>query len=117
MKRHLARVCEIAKKYGYDIMIWSDMYFRPWNNGEYFIEKKTMPEEYIKALPDNVIPVYWDYYSDEYANYDNMFYNHAQLSSKIWFAGDAWTWGGFAPHNNASIKCTPPRSKWQRNTE
>jgi hypothetical protein len=111
MKRHLSRVCEIAKKYGYDIMIWSDMYFRPWNNGEYFIEKKQMPEEYIKALPDNVIPVYWDYYSDEYSNYDNMFYNHAQLSSKTWFAGGAWTWGGFAPHNTASIKCTPPAIK------
>ena len=108
MKRHLARVCEIAKKYGYDIMIWSDMYFRPWNNGEYFIEKKTVPEEYIKALPDNVIPVYWDYYSEDYNNYDNMFYNHTQLSKKTWFAGGAWTWGGFAPHNNASIKYTPP---------
>lgn len=108
MKRHLKRVCEIAKKYGYDIMIWSDMYFRPWNNGEYFIEKKTMPEEYVKALPDNVIPVYWDYYSDDFNNYDNMFYNHAQLSNKTWFAGGAWTWGGFAPHNAASIKCTPP---------
>ncbi|MBQ8302576.1 MAG: hypothetical protein IJX97_03390 [Clostridia bacterium] len=70
-----------------------------------------MPEEYIKALPDSVIPVYWDYYSDEYANYDNMFYNHAQLSSKTWFVGGAWTWGGFAPHNNASIKCTPPAIK------
>jgi len=81
MKRHLKRVCEIAKKYGYDIMIWSDMYFRPWNNGEYFIEKKTIPEEYVKALPDNVIPVYWDYYSDDFNNYDNMFYNHAQLSN------------------------------------
>ena len=108
MKRHLARVCEIAKKYDYDVMIWSDMYFRPWNNGEYFIEKKNVPEEYIKALPDNVIPVYWDYYSDDYNNYDNMFYNHKQLSDKTWFAGGAWTWGGFVPHNAVSIKCTPP---------
>ena len=86
MKRHLARVCEIAKKYGYDIMIWSDMYFRPWNEGEYFIGKKQVPEEYIKALPDNVIPVYWDYYSDDFNNYDAMFHNHRQLSS----AGSSW---------------------------
>jgi len=111
MKRHLARVCEIAKKYGYEIMIWSDMYFRPWNGGEYFIEKKSVPKEYVEALPDNVIPVYWDYYSDDYDNYDNMFYNHKQLSEKTWFAGGAWTWGGFVPHNTTSIKCTPPAMK------
>ena len=108
MKRHLGRVCEIAKKYGYDIMIWSDMYFRPWNDGEYFIGKKQVPEEYIKALPDNVIPVYWDYYSDQFDNYDAMFYNHRQLSKKTWFAGGAWTWGGFMPHNKTSIKYAPP---------
>ena len=108
MKRHLGRVSEIAARYGYDIMIWSDMYFRPWNGGEYFIEKKEVPKEYVDALLDNVIPVYWDYYSDSYDNYDNMFYNHAQLSKKTWFAAGAWTWGGFVPHNSVSIKCTPP---------
>ena len=37
-----------------------------------------------------------------------MLYNHAQLSNKTWFAGGAWTWGGFMPHNTCSIKCTPP---------
>lgn len=111
MKRHLGRVCELAKKYGYDVMIWSDMYFRPWNNGEYFIEKKTVPKEYVDALPGNVIPVYWDYYSDDYNKYDDMFYNHDQLLAKPWFAGGAWTWGGFVPHNSASIKCTPPAIK------
>ena len=111
MKRHLAKVCEIAEKYGYDIMIWSDMYFRPWNNGEYFIEKKEMPKEYIDALPGNVIPVYWDYYSYDYDKYDDMFYNHCQLSDKTWFAGGAWTWGGFVPHNSTSMKTTPPAIK------
>ncbi|MBO5010338.1 MAG: beta-N-acetylhexosaminidase [Clostridia bacterium] len=108
MTRHLDRVCEIAKKYDYELMIWSDMYFRPWNNGDYYIGKAEMPEEYIKALPSNVIPVYWDYYSKDPQRYDDMIYNHTQLSDKTWFAGGAWTWGGFAPHNGCSIKCSPP---------
>ncbi len=111
MKRHLSRICEIAQKHGYEIMIWSDMYFRPWNGGEYFIGKKTVPEEYVRALPENVIPVYWDYYSEDYSNYDSMFYNHRQLSDKTWFAGGAWTWGGFAPHNSYSQRYTPPAIK------
>lgn len=108
MKRHLLKVCEIANKYGYEIMVWSDMYFRPWNNGRYYSEKKQIPKEYIDALPENVIPVYWDYYSSDPNRYENMFFNHAQLSEKTWFAGGAWTWGGFAPLNACSLKCSPP---------
>ena len=34
MKRHLEKVCDIAKKYHYEVMVWSDMYFRSWNNGQ-----------------------------------------------------------------------------------
>ena len=111
MKRHLAKVVEIAEKYGYELMIWSDMYFRAWNNGVYYIEKKEVPKEYIEALPECVIPVYWDYYSKDPNRYDDMLYNHKQLSKKTWFAGGAWTWGGFMPLNNISIKCTPPAIK------
>ena len=108
MKRHLEKVSEIAAKHGYEIMVWSDMYFRPWSDGEYYTGKAKVPEEYIKALPENVIPVYWDYYSKNPARYDDMLYNHKQLSSKTWFAGGAWTWGGFMPHNACSLQCTPP---------
>ena len=108
MKRHLARVVEIAEKHGYELMIWSDMYFSAWNDGQYYVKKKEVPKEYIEALPKSVIPVYWDYYATNYDQYDDMFYNHAQLSDRTWFAGGAWTWGGFAPHNAASMLRTPP---------
>ena len=111
MKRHLDRVVKIAEKFDYELMIWSDMYFRPWNNDVYYIEKKEVPKEYIEALPGNVIPVYWDYYSKDPNRYDDMLYNHAQLSDKTWFAGGAWTWGGFAPLNACSLKCSPPAIK------
>ena len=56
IKRHIKRVKEIAKKYGYEIMIWSDMYFRSWNNHEYYVaEKVALPKEVIDSL--KVIPV------------------------------------------------------------
>ena len=108
MKRHLGRVTELAEKYGYEIMIWSDMFFRPWNNGNYAIPATTIPEEYVKALPSCVAPVYWDYYSDNANHYRDMMSNHRQLSKKTWFAGGAWTWGGFLPHNKFSIKTMTP---------
>jgi hypothetical protein len=111
MKRHLAKVVEIAEKFGYELMIWSDMYFRAWNDGKYYMEKKEVPKEYIDALPKSVIPVYWDYYNAKESIYDDMLYNHAQLSKKTWFAGGVWTWGGFAPLNNYSLIRSPEALK------
>ena len=61
MRRHLNRVLEIAKKHGYEIMVWSDMFFRFWNGGKFIIPKTTVPEEYKDIIPEEVTPVHWDY--------------------------------------------------------
>lgn len=103
MKRHLARVAEIAKKHGFSPMLWSDMFFRPWNGGGYYIGKTDLPQEVLDELPDGVIPVYWDYYHDKEASYDAMMYNHRQFTDDFWFAGGVWTWTGFAPHNRVTL--------------
>ena len=110
MNRHLTRVSDMAKKYGYSPMIWSDMFFRPWNNGAYYVHENDVkiPQEYVDALPDSVIPVYWDYYRTEESQYDNMFNMHAQLSDRTWFAGGVWGWRGHIPHNRFSITSMKP---------
>lgn len=108
MKRHLARVLQIAEKYGYEAMIWSDMYFRPWNNGKYSIPKCEMPREIVESVPDSVIPVYWDYYRTNEQAYSDMIENHQQLSDKTWFAGGAWSWYGMIPYNRFTIQSMLP---------
>lgn len=110
LKRHLDKVCEIAKKYDYIPLMWSDMYFRPWNDGKYcFIEgEKKVPQEFIDAMNPDVIPVYWDYYNDDKQHYVDMFKNHKQLSKNVWFAGGVWGWHGFTPSNEYSIKTSIP---------
>ena len=108
MKKHLERVRDIAAKYGYEIMIWSDMFFRGWNNGGYYAEKVEIPKEYKDALIDGVVPVYWDYYMSEEKRYDDMLHNHEQLSKDVWFAGGIWTWLGFSPSNKYSLKTMLP---------
>ena len=108
--RHLKKVKEIAKKYDYEIMIWSDMYFRSWAQGKYNIRKTALPKEVIENYDPEVIPVYWSY-----ATYDNdqftdiprtpdMLDNHFQLSKNTWYAGGIWTWRGFIPSNRYSIE-------------
>ena len=103
MKRHLERICDIAKKYDYELMVWSDMFFRPWNDGEYFIPKCDIPKEVVASLPQNVIPVYWDYYQSKESNYADMLENHRQLSNETWFAGGSWCWLGFIPFNRFTL--------------
>lgn len=108
MKRHLGRVLEIAKKYDYEVMLWSDMYFRPWNNGQYRIPKCEMPREIVESVPESVIPVYWDYYEKDEQAYCDMIENHKQLSDKTWFAGGSWSWAGFIPFNRFTLDSMIP---------
>ena len=110
MERHLKRVCEIAKKHGYeDVMLWSDMYLRAFNHGNYFLNDYTkVPKEVVDAIPEGVIPVYWDYYHHDERIYDVNFDAHKQMSNNTWFAGGAWSWGGFMPHNDYSLMTMQP---------
>ena len=55
---HLSRVSEIAKKYGFNLLMWGDMFFRIINEGTYYPtngqKSKIVPKEIRERLPDNV---------------------------------------------------------------
>lgn len=109
MKKHLARVNEIAAKYGYmEPMIWSDMLFYGWNNDVYVVPKQEIPEEYKTALPKNITPVFWDYYHCQKKEFGDMLEMHLEISKKTWFAGGVWTWCGTVPDNEWTIKSMKP---------
>ncbi|MBR2354043.1 MAG: beta-N-acetylhexosaminidase [Clostridia bacterium] len=106
---HLLRVIEIAKKYGFKPLIWSDMFFRLANAGQYYLtDPSIITDEVVAACPDGVDPVYWDYYSDKYEVYDTMLTAHEKFKGETWFAGGAWTWRGFVPDNRWSLKSMEP---------
>ena len=112
MKRHLERVASIAESYGYVPLIWSDMFYRSWNDGLYTAlgEKESLPvpESVVESYPKNVIPVYWDYYYETERHYRVMLESHKELSPEPWFAGGIWTWRGFLPNNDYTIKSMCP---------
>lgn len=102
---HLSRVCDIAKKYGYETLMWDDMFFRLVQKGDYRTENDvSFPSEVTENIPENCKMVYWDYYAEKTEVYRAMMENSQKLSDDIWFAGGAWTWGGFTPHNKLSIR-------------
>ena len=101
---HLKRVLDIAGKYGFKPMMWSDMFFRLNSNGNYYSDSVEITDEMKKSVPKNVDLIYWDYYNSERRIYDNMIDGHKELCENVWFAGGAWTWAGFAPFNQFAQK-------------
>jgi len=100
---HLNKVCDLAAKYNFEPMMWSDMFFRLAAGGQYYISDAAFDDSIKEKIPKNVSLVYWDYYSKDRKRYADMIEGHKKLCDKIIFAGGAWRWAGFAPHNAFSI--------------
>ena len=112
LREHLVRVMDIAKSYGFQPIIWSDMFFRLANKGNYVLDDPALiTEEVLSACPDGVDVVYWDYYQEKYETYDRMLTAHEKFKGETWFAGGAWTWSGFAPDNRWSLRSMEPAMK------
>lgn len=101
---HLRKVCELADKYGFEPMMWSDMFFRIAGGYE---GKLGAVDESVRALiPGNVSLVYWDYYRTKKAGYVERIRGHKKLTDRVVFAGGAWEWIGFTAHNEYSLRTT-----------
>ena len=107
---HLHRVCDMAKEYGFETMVWSDM-FTKLAAGQGGAENQYAEIDASKILekanlPENVSLVYWDYYSESYDNYVMMIKRNKLFGKKVYFAGGAWIWETIVPHIEKSIRRT-----------
>jgi len=104
---HLQRVAALAEKYGFTLMMWGDMFIRLINGGNYYGDCKV--DDAVRAkVPKNVELVYWDYYSTDLAHYEKQIAVHKAIKEDVVFAGGLWSWTGFAPHNDYSMRATQP---------
>lgn len=106
---HLHKVCDMAAGYGFETMVWSDMFCRlALNSGNYWSTDGVDLESIRQKanLPENVAMVYWDYFSKDYDRYIKMLDVNKAFGKKVYFAGGAWSWKGFAPDNTFSIDTT-----------
>ncbi len=111
LKKHLGRVVEICKKYDFEPMMWSDMFFRLGSpTGAYYDKEFNFPEGVTETIPD-VDMVYWDYYGFEKERYDTMIERHKILDKKIVFAGGLGTWAGFLVEHDPTLNCSIPALK------
>ncbi len=108
MLRHLSKVVEIAHAHGFEPMMWSDMFFRLAYGTYYVPHDAPMIDEKITSLvPEGLRLVYWNYYSGDKADYDDMIdRHHCFKKNETVFAGGIWKWYGFAPLNEWSEVAT-----------
>lgn len=108
LTRHLSKVVQIAEKYGFTPHMWSDMFFRPINDGAYYGRNLHVPQSVYERIPKNVELAYWDYYTQEEEQYDDMISAHLEMKRKLWFVGGAWSYCGFAPFNRYTLDSMRP---------
>lgn len=108
LSRHLEKVIIISEKYGFKPIMWSDMFFRLSNKGEYYSPDPSVSAEVVAKTPKLLNLVYWDYYHVDKKVYDAMFAAHKRFENEIWFTGGAWTWSGFAPGNAKTLETMLP---------
>ncbi len=105
--KHLSRVAEIARRYGFRPMVWGDMFYRVAAGGWYGHRvDPTLAAEIGATIPEDIDLVHWDYYHTSTAMYDTMLEGYRLMKPKdgLMFAGGAWTWSGITPHNGYSIR-------------
>lgn len=103
--KHLKRVCEIARKHGFENMMMANDLFFNMSPGVFCSDEvRDFPPEITEKVPRDCEMVYWDYFATDPARYDAMIKSTAKLSKNFWFSGGTWTWNTFSPHNRYSIK-------------
>lgn len=95
---HLNRVKQLTDQYGFQPMIWSDMFFHLVG------EDKKLPPEILRQVPECVELVYWDYDGKEQKHYDENITAHKQFqNNKTAYAAAVWTCTGYAPNLRLSL--------------
>ena len=114
MLRHLQKVVELCKKYGYEPVMWSDMFFRMQFGGAYNVASGELSQEVLDKIPSEVALCYWNYYTPPAKEQmlEHMFSQHARVANDLWFAGGSWSWSGITPKNYFSNQVTPMQLKY-----
>lgn len=109
LSEHLNKVVDICKKYDFEPMMWSDMFFRfATPDGEYYHEDAFLPDNVADLIPEGVSQVYWDYYHYDKKMYNTLISQHLKMNCPIIFAGGVWIWSGPSVNYEQTFKTTIP---------
>lgn len=99
MIEHTNKVCEIAKKYEFNPMMWSDMFYKFGRLGGDYDYTSEVPEGTAEKLSNDMELIYWDYCYDDYKTTEHFINRHKDdLGRTPVFAGGIWTWYRIVPN-------------------
>ena len=102
--RHLKRVVEISRKYGFVTQIWHDMLIETDNT-------RVTPEEVRAALPEDVTVWFWDYFEKDEQKLNDKLDQFLRHAEKTGYAGSAIKCGSMAPMNTFSMARLVPQMR------
>ncbi|AUJ23667.1 beta-N-acetylhexosaminidase [Virgibacillus dokdonensis] len=108
MTEHMTRVLKITQQYGFEPIMWSDMFLKlASKTGESHYDLTTeIPQEMIDVTPENVTMMYWNYAHTNKDDYVSMLRKHKDFGKQPAFAGGVWVWNTFAPNYNISLRAS-----------
>lgn len=112
--KHLKRLAEIAKKYGFEPLIWSDMLFRT-TGGDYYNITTEKVEKVKAVIPKDITLIYWEYFFYKTEDYEKTIDFHKMFGNEIWYAGAVHTYIGFTASNKMSNATLLPAMQACRN--
>jgi len=107
MEMHLKRVKEITDEFGFEPMMWSDIYFTlASKKGLQYDSEGELPEGLGEMIPENVSMVYWDYSVKKEEEFRKMLQKHKLLKKEVIFAGGIRRWTGLSVNYETSLLST-----------
>lgn len=100
--KHLNRVLEITRKYGYTCEIWGDMLIEKDNT-------KVTAADVKAALPEDVVVYLWDYSVYDKKEIADKIVDFQKYADNMGFAGCVWKHVGFAPNMAYSLRSILPQ--------
>lgn len=97
--KHLQRVLQIAQKYGFSCLMWTDFLINalvPQKNDKSVTKEQA--KQFLQSLHD-VTPCYWEYSHTRVSDYDKAMQRHKKLEKPFAFCAGTWKWLGFTPLN------------------
>lgn len=98
--KHISRIMELVNKYGFNPIMWSDMFFKiscgKCNYDK--LEVAEFSEDILNLIPKNMSLAYWNYSPHPEEYYDAMFKAHIKMDREIIFTGGFRKWVGFCPN-------------------
>lgn len=104
--KHIQKVAEIAHRYGFQPMMWSDMYFKTACQGNRLCESRGIKfdKDVLDKIPENMSLICWNYWVQPDGWYEDMMNSHISMQREVIFGGGFQKWTGFCPTMHHALR-------------